>query len=420
MIKKKEKYFRYILGSQGGRYMLLLFVLMAAAQTALLAQDKNITERNIEFIQYPDFPDAHSTWGSIGYNPVHNTVYIGVTNHKDNIALYEYDVSKNEMHKQGFIKDLALLRPFQWQGKIHSKIIAGPDGSVYFSTDGGESREEYLMNHPHGYSGGFFMKWDPKSKRLSNLGAGLPYESIKDIDIDPHTGVLYGITYPQAHLLVYDTKKNDLKDMGRLASSHVPRILFTDQWGNCYYVDWRQRLVKYEKKTGQLVFAEQSLPAFEDTPGSRIITGIKTYAKDHKRGTIYLITYGGKVVSFKPQEEGIGNVKDLGGVYEMGGENKWGPVSNLNFGNNGKLYYFIGGHGNYIKEGITVLVELDPQTGKRKIIYEYPMGVLSEVTGSDIKDREGNLYFAGRKSIAGHDASAPFMIKFNPEKEIKK
>ena len=421
MIKKKEKYFRYILGSQGGRYMLLLFVLMAAAQTALLAQDKNITERNIEFIQYPDFPDAHSTWGSIGYNPVHNTVYIGVTNHKDNIALYEYDVSKNEMHKQGFIKDLALLRPFQWQGKIHSKIIAGPDGSVYFSTDGGESREEYLMNHPHGYSGGFFMKWDPKSKRLSNLGAGLPYESIKDIDIDPHTGVLYGITYPQAHLLVYDTKKNDLKDMGRLASSHVPRILFTDQWGNCYYVDWRQRLVKYEKKTGQLVFAEQSLPAFEDTPGSRIITGIKTYAKDHKRGTIYLITYGGKVVSFKPQEEGIGNVKDLGGVYEIGLKNKWGPyVPNLNFGNNGKLYYFIGGHGNYIKEGITVLVELDPKSGKRKVLFEYPVHVLSEVTGSDIKDREGNLYFAGRKSIAGHDASAPFMIKFNPEKEIKK
>ena len=420
MSNKGEKYCRSIHGDQWGKYMVMLFVLMAVAQTALLAQDKNITERNIEFIRYPDFPDAHSTWGSIGYNPVHNTVYIGVTNHKDNIALYEYDVSKNKMHKQGFIKDLALLRPFQWQGKIHSKIIAGPDGSVYFSTDGGESREEYLMNHPHGYSGGFFMKWDPKFKRLSNLGVGLPYESIKDIDIDPHTGILYGVTYPQAHLLVYDTEKNEVKDMGRLASSHVPRTLFTDQWGNCYYVDWRQRLVKYEKKTGRLVFAEQSLPAFEGTPGSKIITGITGYAKDYKSGTIYLITYGAKVVSFRPQEEGIGKVMDLGGVYEIGLKNKWGPyVPNLNVGNNGKLYYFIGGHGNYIKDGTTVMVELNPQTGKRKIIYEYPMDLLSEVTGSDIKDKEGNLYFAGRKSIAGHDASVPFMIKFNPEKEIK-
>ena len=66
------------------------------------------------------------------------------------------------------------------------------------------------------------------------------------------------------------------------------------------------------------------------------------------------------------------------------------------------------------------MVELDPKSGKRKVLFEYPVHVLSEVTGSDIKDREGNLYFAGRKSIAGHDASAPFMIKFNPEKEIKK
>ena len=218
---------------------------------------------------------------------------------------------------------------------------------------------------------------------------------------------------------LYDTKNNDMKDMGRLASSHVPRVLFTDQWGNCYYVDWRQRLVKYEKKTDQLVFAEHSLPAFEGTPGARIITGIKTYAKDSKTGTIYLITYGGKVVSFRPQEMGIGKVKDLGGVFEMGERNKWGPVSNLNFGENGKLYYFIGGHGNYVKEDTTVFVELNPESKKRRIIYEFTVDVLSEVTGSDIKDKEGNLYFAGRKKIAGHDASSPFMIKFNPEKEIQ-
>lgn len=421
MIKKKEKYCRFFLGHQWSKNLVMLFILMAAVQMGMIAQDKMITEKNITFINYPDFPDAHSTWGSIGYNAIHNTVYVGVTNHKDNIALYEYDVSKNEMHKKGFIKNLALLRPFQWQGKIHSKIVAGSDGSVYFSTDGGESREEYLMNHPHGYAGGFFMKWDPKTNTLSNLGAGLPYESIKDIDIDPHTDILYGITYPQAHFLVYDTKKNEVKDMGRLASSHVPRVLFTDQWGNCYYVDWRQRLVKYEKKTGQLVFAKQSLPAFEGTPGSKIITGITGYAKDHNNGIIYLVTYGAKVVSFRPQEEGIGKVMDLGGVFEMGGENNWEPyVPNLNVGNNGNLYYFIGGHGNYVKEGATVLVELDPKSGKRKIIYEYPEEVLSEVTGSDIKDKEGNLYFAGIKSIAGNDAHAPFMIKFNPEKEIKK
>src|SRR5690606_12035681 len=100
---------------------------------------------------------------------------------------------------------------------------------------------------------------------------------------------------------------------------------------------------------------------------------------------------------------------------------KWGPyVPNLNLGNNGKLYYFIGGHGNYIKKDMTVLVEMDPKSGERKIVYEYPITTLSEVTGSDIKDKEGNLYFAGVRKVSGNDAYSPFMIKFNPEKEVQK
>lgn len=221
-----------------GCYVLFFTITL---NTEVIGQEQKITQKNITFIEYPDYPEAHSTWGSIGYNPKYNTVHIGVTNHRDNVALYEYHVAHDTMKLNGFIRDMAHLRPFQWQGKIHSKLIAAPDGSMYFSTDGGESREEYLMNHPHGYGGGFFMKWEPGTGQLDNLGMGLPYESIKDVEIDAQTGILYGITYPQAHFLVYDPAKNDLRDLGRLASSHVPRILFSDWWGNCYYVDWRQR-----------------------------------------------------------------------------------------------------------------------------------------------------------------------------------
>ncbi|MFI0429360.1 hypothetical protein [Mariniflexile sp. HMF6888] len=418
--KSKSNRSLFLCGIKQVEYSMLLFVCLVTAFTTLIAQNKKISDKNITFIDYPDFPEAHSTWGSIGYNDVFNTVYIGVTNHKDNIGLYEYDVSKNLMNLKGFVKDLAHLRPFQWQGKIHSKIVSGIDGSVYFSTDGGEAREEYLMNHPHGYNGGYFMKWDPKTNALTNLGYGLPYESIKDVAINPYENILYGVSYPQAHFLVFDIKNNIMKDMGRLASSHVPRVLFTDQWGNCYYVDWRQRLVKYEKKTKELVFAEHSLPAFEGTPGYKIITGITAFAKDQNKEVIYLITYGAKVISFKPQQEGIGEVQDLGGVFEKGVTNKWDPyVPNLNIGNNGKLYYFIGGHGNYIKKDSCVLVELDPLSNTRKIIYEFPVEIVSEVTGSNIKDKEGNLYFAGRKKSEGLEASRPFMIKFNPEKEVQ-
>ena len=383
------------------------------------AQGKNLND-HITFIEYPDFPEAHSTWDDIGYSKEHNKVMIGVTNHSDKIVLYEYDVSKSQMNKQGALADLAHLRTFQWQGKIHSKFAEGPGGQMYFSTDGGESREEYLMNNPHGYSGGFFMKWDPGKHELTNLGMGLQYESVKDIDVDYESGTIYGVTYPQAHFLVYNPAKNILRDLGRLGSSHVPRVLFTDWWGNCYYVDWRQRLVKFDKQQDGLVFAENSLPAFPGTPGGKIVTGITAYAKDQQNGVIYLITYGAKILAFYPTKEGIGEVKDLGSIAQTGPKNLYDPyVPNLNIGTDGKLYYIIGGHGNYIIKDTTVLIQFDPQTKEQQILYKFPVSELSEATGSDTRDKEGNLYFAGRKDVKGHHGSSPFLIKFNPDKPVK-
>ncbi|KQS27845.1 hypothetical protein [Dyadobacter sp. Leaf189] len=400
------------------RSLHLWLYLMCAATS--FAQKSPTEDKNTVFIEYPDFPEAHSTWGSIGYNAASNTVHIGVTNHANNIGLYTFDASQKTMKLNGFIKEMANLRPYQWQGKIHSKIVAAPDGSIYFSTDGGESREEYLMEHPQGYAGGFFMKWDAKNG-LKNLGIGMQYESIKDVDIDPKTGTLYGITYPQAHFLVYNPEKNQMRDLGRLASSHVPRVLFTDWWGNCYYVDWRQRLVKYEKDSDSLVFAREALPAFPGTPGSKIITGVTAYAKDEAKGIIYLVTYGAKLIAFHPEKQGIGKVEDLGGVIETGKAPAWGPyVPNLNIGQNGKLYYIIGGHGNYVLKDKTVLVEFDPATKKPTILREYPTTSMTEATGSDIRDKDGNLYFAARRRTGEGDSSRPFMIQFNPEKEIRK
>jgi hypothetical protein len=382
---------------------------------------KPISEHNVRFIEYPDFPEAHSTWGSIGYNPSNNNVYVGVTNHADKIGLYEYDPGINKIQLNGFIKDLAFLRSFQWQGKIHSKIVPGPKGEMYFTTDGGESREEYLMEHPHGYAGGYIMKWNSGSKQLTNLGVGLQYESIKDLEVDQQTGMVYAISYPQVHFLVFDPKKNEVQDAGRLGSTHVPRVMFSDWYGNCYYVDWRQRLVKYERSTGKLIFAKESLPAFPGTPGGKIVTGVTAYAKNQDKKVIYLVTYGAKLVAFYPEETGIGKWEDLGGVFETAKGAEWGPyVPNLNVGLNGKLYYVIGGHGNYVRKDKTVLVEFDPEKRKPTIILDFPIDRLTEVTGSDIRDKDGNLYFAGRKRLEGtEDGSVPFLIKFNPAKEVK-
>ncbi len=413
---------------------MLMAVLFAVPVEVAISQgstnstgNPDITENNITFIDYPGFPEQHSTWNSIGYSPTHHKVFIGVSDHQKSNALYDYDVASRTMKKIGFIEDLANLRDHQWQGKVHSKFVEGPNGKVYFSMDGGVLRSVHLRDHPHGYRGGFFMKWDPATNKLTNLGMGLEYDTVKDMDVDPETGVMYGVSFPQVHFMVYDPSTNDFRDLGRLGGGHVPRVNFTDQWGNNYYVDWRQRLVKYEKSLGELVFAKESLPAFDDTPGTHIITGITAYAKDRENGIIYLVTYGAKLLAFHPKETGIGEIIDLGPVYELE-EELWRPyVPNLAFGQNGKLYYFIGGHGNFVKDDTTIFMEMDPATGERNIIYEFHISDMVEATGSDVQDHEGNLYFAGRKRAQdagdGTDVqtseSSAFMIKFNPEKEVQ-
>lgn len=422
---KKEQ-----LGSYFIKSLALLIICLSVVILAANAQTR-ITEKNIRFIDYYGFPEGSSAWDDIGYNPSDNTVYVGITDHRDKVALYVYHPSIDSVKLKGFVSDLGRLRPFQWQAKIHSKIVAAPNGEMYFATDGGESREEYLMEHPKGYAGGFIMKWNPVSDQMTNLGMGLQYESIKDIDIDPNTGKVYAISYPQVHFLTYDPASNKLSDYGRLGSGHVPRMLFTDKWGNCYYVDWRQRLVKYEVTKEKLLFAPNSLPSFAGTPGEHIITGITAFAKDDKNGVIYLITYGAKVLAFYPQQNGIGKVEDLGGVIDVPGKERWNYyVPNLNVGNNGKLYYVIGGHGIYAKKDISLFVEFDPKTKTPVILFEYPATIFVEATGCDTKDKDGNMYFAGKRNVPrsaekrgnlaelGDQPTVPFLVKFNPDKTV--
>ena len=223
-------------------------------------------------------------------------------------------------------------------------------------------------------------------------------------------GRILAVSYPQVDLLTYSPASNEMRDLGRMGSDHVPRVIFADWWGNAYYVDWRQRLIKHEFDSGKLIFARDSLPAFPGTPGERIVTGITAYAIDKHAGVIYLITYGSKMLAFRPQKAGLGNVEDLGGIYDA---ERVAPYSyycpNLGLGRNGKLYYFLGGHGMYAgSERSIALMEFDPSTRAKRVVLRYPLAVISEATGSDVKDEMGNLYFAGRREDRGrHNAASP-------------
>ena len=131
------------------------------------------------------------------------------------------------------------------------------------------------------------------------------------------------------------------------------------------------------------------------------------------------------MLAFRPSRRGIGTVEDLGGIFDGADKPAWNYYCpNLALAENGKLYYFIGGHGMYAAQGENiVLMEFDPARRTKRIVLTFPLTEISEVTGSDVKDEQGNLYFAGRRSNPAAEergesgASRPFMIIFNPSRE---
>jgi hypothetical protein len=183
--------------------------------------------------------------------------------------------------------------------------------------------------------------------------------------------------------------------------------------------------VKYERETKRLLFARESLPTFPGTPGFYVMTGVTGCVADGA-GTIYLLTYGSKLLAFRPTREGIGAVEDLGGIYD-GKKQPWDYwCRGLSMGKNGKVYYFIGGHNRYTEQGdFVVMMEYDPKTRLRRDAMHFPREKLIEVPGNGVTDADGNIYYAVRrhdpKAVAAGDSgsSVPDLMIFNPENKLR-
>jgi len=388
-----------------------------------------ISKANFKFLDYPGFKDAHSSWGAIGYSSKFDKIIVGVTDHQERVAIYSYDCKKETIELANWVTAGGHIQRYQWQGKIHSQIIENKnDGWLYWGTDGGEDKEEYYMNHPDGYTGGFFMKYNPGTHEIINLGRGRRYESIKDLQIDQVRNRLYGTTYPSAHLIIKDLKTNKVSDKGCLNKAHTGRVVFTDDWGNAYYTDIRGHLVKYEAEIDSLIWSQKPLFSHPKTEAFRIRSGLRAWTRYKNTNDYYISTGWGTIFRFVPQKKGIGKIEELGLILKP--SKKYparkligSTAPNITCGFNHKLYTLVAGHGNFIEKDKAVLIEIDPKTKEKKIVYRIPLSRTLEATGSHIIDKKGNIYFASRrkvkKGLVYYGESKAQLIIFNPEKELK-
>ncbi|MFH1761034.1 MAG: hypothetical protein ABIA63_08025, partial [bacterium] len=119
------------------------------------------------------FPDQSDLWKSTGYaeytdksGVLQEFIYLGVTNHANRLAIYEYSINNNRISLIGELSRLLNLSMNNWQGKIHSYFIQNPnDGLVYFGTESGEHKSR-IRTHALGYHGGLWCSLNPKTKEV--------------------------------------------------------------------------------------------------------------------------------------------------------------------------------------------------------------------------------------------------------------
>jgi len=398
------------------------FIFLAVSSASLFP----FSEKNFKKVMFPGFPSQHSSWESIGYSKKHHRVVIGVSEHHDSVAIFVYDVAKDKMELGNWVMNGGnLLRPYQWQGKIHSPMIDNPfDNKIYFGTDAG--LERWVP-----YSGGYMMRFDALTYELENLGLAHPGESVKVLSLDLKRQQIQIITSGSDFFITKDIKTKESINHGVLNKKYIGRQAFSDDWGNFYYLDTRGHVMKFEAATGEFVFGEEPLPAEEIKGDSkwRDAFGYTAWTRYKKTNDYYFITYTHRVFKFNPQEKGVGPTQDLGLIYK-GSESpkdtviENGYTPNLVCGLNEKLYYWVGGHGMALLPDTSVLIEMDPKTKKTEILVKLYKNELIECTGSNIIDKEGTMYYTARKYVEGRDvgesgSSVPYLMMVNPTKELR-
>ena len=396
---------------------------------AVLLNASGITRQNFIYADYPDMKNPHSSWGGLCYVPSLNKVVVSVTDHISQVGIFEWDCATKTMMRRTWMTEGAHLRDYEWQGKIHSQMVENKkDGWLYWGTDGGNNSEEYLMDHPNGYGGGYFMKYNPKTFEIVNMGQARKYESVKEVALDQNRQRLYGFTYPSNHFVIKDLKTDLMIDKGSINKAYTARIAFSDDWGNVYYTDMRGYIIKYEPASDSLLWAPERLARDSGTESYLLRSGLTGWARKGNTNEYYMMSAWNRLFKLQVQEKGIGPITDLGSILEPTTELSKKTIHGLHCPNlvchsNNKLYYWIGGHGGGVKKDQSTLVSMDLKTHKKEIVKEFSWDEIAEVTGCQIMDEKGNIYFAARRHVEGNGAgesgsSVARFVVFNPEKEI--
>jgi hypothetical protein len=203
----------------------------------------------------PDFVFS-SCWWALG-NDDSGNIYVAISNHenypKGNVAIFKYNSVLNQMR---FLNDLKSVSsaagnwlPTENQQKVHTRLIRGSNGRLYFATH--DNSWGNLTDHrgTHIYSidndtitdlSKTATKYLNKAMQSVDGNIGVHVENYGTIGMEMTRGspiVLYGITYGDGYLYRLNLETSDIKMIAKTGKGYADGIIrnfAVDTSGNVY------------------------------------------------------------------------------------------------------------------------------------------------------------------------------------------
>jgi len=274
-------------------------------------------------LHVPRVPDGNAIWGATGRD-TRGHLWFGVSAWSPGMSahLFEYDPTADRWHDRGAVLDrlqaAGLRRNGEGQIKIHSKIVTGDDGWLYFASSDEEGEREDGSAPPRW--GGHLWRIHPKTHTWEHLGA--TREGL--VAVNGYGRYVYALGYWNHVLYQYDTGRRALRkvEVGSIGG-HVSRNFLVDARGHAYVPRTARsasgapfaHLIEYDhdlREIGATPLAHYF--GNESAAANHGITGL-TWLSD---GRLLFATHIGQLYAIAPAEERAAEVTALGWFHPQG------------------------------------------------------------------------------------------------------
>ena len=333
----------------------------------------------IDFMYFPGQTHPGRPWSAWGEGVVYDgKYYCAVGDHYFTVCVYEYDPAQKTLRiVLDVAKFLNLPAEHYKPGKIHSRLMVGRDGWLYFSTHNGGAN----LTTEFKYDGDWIGRYNPKTGQTEILSEGpIGKVSMPAGFTDPERLIVYGGTEQGLKFFAFDVATRKVLYTSPENEGPSRCMLFSKTTGRVYYRrQGAEKMWRYDPKTNTAV---------------QIACPIDPRAATYESpdGHVYAIDWKGELWRFNVKTEASEKLDHAPIAAET-------YTTSIDMDKTGRyLYYSTGAHGGASKEG-TPVVQYDLKAHHKKVIaflrpyFEKEAGYVCDGTFSMRLSEDDSLLF---------------------------